>query len=258
MIQSISGDYRQALAPMTEMCAFHNRWGKTALSFVGTFAFGAIQVGVSLPTAGICAIATAGLTYFTEKYYRETKSQNSVWTMTPRCSSAELKEAYTDKFGQSMVIASFIGPIQMVGYSALQIDVKMIAVASLVAPVAEEIVFRGVIDERCEDLLEWFGDHIYTLSAERIQLIKRVGGAILFGSIHIMGAQTVENVWIKGVVFISTASLGYHLSYVKARTRSLVPSICLHSVNNMGNIVGLVKWGIQEKIGTSILQYFKS
>lgn len=90
--------------------------------------------------------------------------------------------------------------------------------AVIFAPIAEEVLFRGII-------LEGF--------AKRYGATKAIlGSSLLFGLIHVQPLQVV------GAFFG-----GLFMGWVYLRTRSLIPVIFLHLVNNLMSFVLLVGLG---------------
>lgn len=96
-----------------------------------------------------------------------------------------------------------------------------IVVLGFVAPIAEEMVFRGAILRR---LLK----HAYSTSGtdkkkkQRNELIMLVISALIFGLVHVYPAQVV-NAFIMGLL----------LGYLYIRTGSILPCIVFHCTNNI-------------------------
>jgi len=80
----------------------------------------------------------------------------------------------------------------------------------ILAPVAEELVFRGAI---LRSLMDYFN--------HRLPWIPIVASALLFGAVHGNMAQ-----------FANAFTMGLLLGWLYCRTHSIVPGVVLHWVNN--------------------------
>jgi membrane protease YdiL (CAAX protease family) len=94
----------------------------------------------------------------------------------------------------------------------------MISAAVVVAPVAEEVVFRGI-------LLPGLARHMRTQSA-------LIVSAALFGLFHVPS---------HGIGAIMPGLLGLVFGWARLRTGSLAAPILLHAANNL--LVTLLAWG---------------
>ena len=80
----------------------------------------------------------------------------------------------------------------------------------LVAAMAEEVVFRGAVLRRLLDM-----------TGERCHWVAIITSALIFGGVHLNAPQ-----------FIHGALIGLILGWMYYRTRSIVPCIVFHCVNN--------------------------
>jgi uncharacterized protein len=97
------------------------------------------------------------------------------------------------------------------------------ALTCVIAPICEEILFRGYIFTA---LRNWRG----TMPAALIT-------ALLFGGVHIGSAPVLD--------LVPLAALGFGLCLLYRYTGSLYPSIVAHSLNNSLAFSSLEKWGWQ-------------
>lgn len=103
-------------------------------------------------------------------------------------------------------------------------------VACGIAPVTEEISFRGFLQERAEDALQLFSSHIYLLNQKLIKTIACIFQAAVFGYCHIINGQVIKGaeLFIAGMLAID----GYFWGCMKNETNSVIPSIFVHSLEN--------------------------
>ena len=80
----------------------------------------------------------------------------------------------------------------------------------LVAAMAEEVVFRGAVLRRLLDM-----------TGERWHWVAIIASALIFGGVHLNAPQ-----------FIHATLIGLILGWMYYRTRSIVPCIVFHCVNN--------------------------
>lgn len=94
---------------------------------------------------------------------------------------------------------------------------------TVIAPICEEILFRGYIFAALSKWRGWIPGAILT--------------GVLFGAVH-AGSAPVEDLIPLGV-------LGFALCFLYRRTGSLYPCIAVHSLNNSIAFGGLEKWSWQ-------------
>lgn len=91
--------------------------------------------------------------------------------------------------------------------------VLFVIYAIFIAPITEEILFRGLI-------INWFfADHLY---------FGALVSAILFGLVHLSKDP---------IYFLSKFSIGLLLGILYVRTKNIKSDICLHLLNNLAAII---------------------
>lgn len=133
-------------------------------------------------------------------------------------------------------------PAQAVAREILRGDIRTIGMATLIAPVTEEILFRGFMRERLEDILLLMNRCLPIASDGVCEKISLVAQALVFGAIHVVGNQVIR-VGRKIPVFCMTALMGFRLglcSEMFSGRRSLLPSIAVHSAHNTSLTIGLL------------------
>jgi membrane protease YdiL (CAAX protease family) len=87
------------------------------------------------------------------------------------------------------------------------------------APIAEELLFRGFMFAALASWGPW---------------VAAVIVGLLFGAVHAIGTPAI--------LLVQLAVLGFLLCLVRWRTRSILPTVALHSINNTLAIGTLVHW----------------
>lgn len=139
----------------------------------------------------------------------------------------------------ALTTAFGIIPLQAVAAKILAGDLRIIFLVTIVAPIVEEILFRGFIQERLEDLATLIDRHVYQLSESTKQLGSTLIQSLFFGSLHITGSQ-VSTLAGKLIILFQTTILGVFFTYIKNTHDSLLPSIAIHSAHNTGMTLGLL------------------
>ncbi|MBX7067467.1 MAG: CPBP family intramembrane metalloprotease [Parachlamydiales bacterium] len=98
---------------------------------------------------------------------------------------------------------------------------KMIPLASIVAPFSEEILFRGFLLERLEDL-------------QLGETLSMLGQSFIFGAVH-LNKSIQEGMQIP--VFAVLSFMGYIFGRLKKEENSLLAPMAIHSANNIGACV---------------------
>jgi membrane protease YdiL (CAAX protease family) len=114
--------------------------------------------------------------------------------------------------------------------------IATIVFVCLVAPIAEELVFRGFIFGALRRMRLMIG------GADLGTVLAAVITGVLFGAAHAGGSATVGQLVQLGV-------LGFVLCLVRWRTGSLYPGIALHSLNNALAIGVNQQWNAIEVLG---------
>jgi hypothetical protein len=100
------------------------------------------------------------------------------------------------------------------------------ALTCIVAPIGEEILFRGFIFTALRD---WRGTPPAALLT-----------GVLFGAVHVGSAPTLD--------LVPLAALGVGLCLLYRRTGSLYPCFVAHSLNNSIAFAALEEWNIGEAV----------
>lgn len=95
---------------------------------------------------------------------------------------------------------------------------KMVALASVVAPFSEEILFRGFLLERLEDL------HLSARASDIAQ-------SLIFGVVHLNKA--IES-GMEILVMLMLSFMGHLFARFKQEENTLIAPMAIHSANNLG------------------------
>lgn len=203
-----------------------------------------IQLSYSWPLAAAVALTCSIITLVSEIFLRNDNNQNNInWGNEPinprrlmihialRLSVVPLVLGLMTAFG--------IMPLQAVAIQIMSGNIKLILLATLIAPIAEEIIFRGFIQERLEDLATLIDRYIQPLSHESKKLFSAVAQAVLFGAVHITGKQVINHS-MKIAVFCMTTLFAYTLTMLKETDQSLLSPIAFHCAHNTGIVLGLL------------------
>lgn len=120
----------------------------------------------------------------------------------------------------------------------LQKPLKMFLMCSFCAPFSEEVLFRGVLQERLEDFAHILNRHTCIKISRKVQeVFSTLVQAIIFGACHLN--RKIEE-GMKIAVFTSISFLGFIFTKIKSESKSLIPSITYHSANNMGAVIHIL------------------
>ncbi len=211
-----------------------------AIASIGFFAF---QMSCSFPTVAAMTFLCSSVTLLSEAFLRTKGKENIRWfnfdfnpvTMTIQVALRLLVLPVM----VGLMTLSGVAPLQAVALQIMAGNLKVIFIATVVAPLAEEILFRGFIQEQLENVANLCDQYIYPLSG-RVKKGFSIGlQSLCFGSIHIVGNQ-VADVSKKIIVLVSTTVFGLWLTLMKNRDQSLVSPIAIHSSQNTGYSLGLL------------------
>ncbi|MGB7979099.1 MAG: CPBP family intramembrane glutamic endopeptidase [Chlamydiales bacterium] len=203
--------------------AQHKKILAVALASIALFVF---QLGFSLPIACGISLFTSALTWLSEKYLRTEKND---WFNTDFdkqrlafwATLILLKFLIIYIFYWSLGVPFPIMPPSDFAKTVLANPWRMISLAAIVAPVAEEILFRGFFIERLEDIGLLLNRHTF------IQLGKRttdfcidVIQALVFGAAHL------KNI-------LAPSFMGYVFSLWKRKQNTLIAPMVIHSAHNI-------------------------
>lgn len=217
---------------------------KVAAVALACLALFGIQLGCSWGLAIGIALIGSTITLLSETFLRTDHSQNINWTNT----DVDTRFLMIQVAFRIVVLPIIIGLmmafatmplIQAVALEILAGNMKMILLATLIAPIAEEILFRGFIQERLEDMATLFDHYIYPLPESAKEWFSISVQSLLFGAVHITGAQVLKSS-MKAVVFGMTSLLGFLLAILKNMDKSLLPPIAIHWAQNTGFVLGLL------------------
>lgn len=113
-------------------------------------------------------------------------------------------------------------------------QLKMIPMAILIAPIVEEILFRGLLKEWIEVGCGLIGRHIYAMSKESQHHISNIAQAILFGAGHMISKNKIENAIAFAILGIMGVIQGLWKKYEEG---SLLTPIKMHIFQNTMFIV---------------------
>jgi|GEM_PF-6124941 len=207
---------------------------------LASLALFSVQLGFSLSTTIGLSLACTSITLLSEKL----KTNSSDWFSVKDIN----KEMLFFDLGLRLIfvplytglVYTLLGPpSQVVALRILACDIRVIALATLIAPITEEILFRGFIQERSEDVCKFINRHVLQIKKETQPITSWLLQGIFFGACHITGNQILGNLAHKAIVFISLATNAIYLSSIKDRDKSLISPILLHSAQNIGMVLGL-------------------
>ncbi|MFI5333932.1 MAG: CPBP family intramembrane glutamic endopeptidase [Chlamydiales bacterium] len=204
--------------------------------------FGAQMCCSLTVTAGVAATCSL-ITLLSETFLRRHNPQNINW-LNFDFEKSELMIHLAIRLIALPLIAALmtacgILPLQAVAIEIMKGDADLILLVTLIAPLAEEILFRGFIQERLEDIASMASHYLYPLSNAATMQIAAVAQSLLFGAIHIIGNQVGQRS-MAIVVFGATSLLGLILAQSKNEHASLLPAIAIHSSQNTGFTLGLL------------------
>lgn len=200
-------------------------------------------LGVSLPLGVSISLFCSGLTALCEIF----RHKSSSWFNLEKIDSDSLRNHISFLFCANLAIGIAlkllrVAPVQVIlEHIVRHRDLILILQVTVIAPIVEEILFRGFLMERLEDLLALSSRYIYPIRAELQEKIGSCGQAIIFGLGHIGGAtNTVAGHLV--VPFITL--LGGYLGECKRETDSLVDGTIRHMSINMVTTARALFFGV--------------
>jgi membrane protease YdiL (CAAX protease family) len=189
-------------------------------------------------TGAVAALALGGVTLISERTVREEKTD---WFDTKSIEFIPLAKAFIWTSLQRIVLAVACVAILVFGGFAVpasnpQVAIEAMRIANplqfiftavVVAPITEEILFRGFLQERLEDLSQFV---LFPFSKETREKVCNVAQAVLFGYVHIIGGQVSEAG--KWIVMTLTTHVGYVLGKLKLEKKSLLAPMGMHATYN--------------------------
>jgi membrane protease YdiL (CAAX protease family) len=212
---------------------------------IASLVFFGLQMRLSFPITLVATLVITALTYLSEKYIRTEPPQQNDWFNT----NIDKKEL---AFFAALVLLKPL--ILQIVFWALGIPLslpaqegvvtlllanpwRMIPIATIIAPVAEEILFRGFLLERLEDATQLLNRHTFCILSQKAgQEISNVAQALIFGAIHLKSAIK-DGLEIH--IFLILSYMGYLFGKMKQEKLSLIPPMVLHAANNTGFVAHL-------------------
>ncbi len=208
---------------------------------IATLALFVIQLQISLSIALAATFLFTALTYLSEKYLRAGENK---WFQLNFPQKKEVAFWATLLILKPLIIQIVfwalgipIPPMPQEGLVKLILSRpwRMIPTAIFVAPFAEEVLFRGFLLERLEDLAHLWSCHICTLSRKAQQEISNIAQAVLFGAGH-LNRKIQQGMQIP--ILLALSLYGYVFGLLKQQNRhTLLPPMVIHSANNAGVIM---------------------
>ena len=216
---------------------------KAAAVGLACILFFGVQWCCSWTLATGIALGCSAITVLSEAFLRKDDAQNTDWTNR----DFDRRELLLQVALRLSVLPALVGlttafgalPLQAIATHILAGNKKIILLVALIAPIVEEIIFRGFVQERLEDLATLVDRHLYSLSKTVKDRFSMIAQSLLFGSVHITGGQVAKQSG-KIVVFCATSFLGAIFTQAKKEDRSLLSPIALHSSQNTGVVLGLL------------------
>lgn len=212
---------------------------KIASIAIATFALFSAQLRFSLAFASMMTATFTSLTALSEYFLRRNSTipiAGSNWFSTERVSGKKLLTDFCIILSINLIAGLIFSFLNIsIGQYAQELikkrDLRTLLIAPIIAPICEEILFRGFLKERLEDGCTLFSRFIKPISDDTNKLLSNVGQAILFGIGHMNALQTrAMNVFI----FCATSLVGFIAGYKKDLSSSLIPPICTHMSINTG------------------------
>jgi membrane protease YdiL (CAAX protease family) len=206
-------------------------------------AFFGLQFCYSWTAAAGIAVACSTITLLSETFLRTDDEQKLDWFSWDQINTINLVIGVALRLlllpvAVTLMTACGRMPLQNVALKIMAGDLRLILLAILVAPIAEEILFRGFIHERIEDLLNLVDRHVIQVTHLK-GLVSVALPSMLFGLIHITGAQVVKSS-MRIVIFCMATAAGFMLLMKKKIDQSLLSPIAIHSTQNTGFTLGLL------------------
>lgn len=213
---------------------------------VATSAFFILQMTGNVAFGCGMALTASTLTLFSEKVIRPLKPEctSSNWINT-EIDKAELNDFVYNRLVYGTLFITIIygcifSPVQAVVLDIQAMHLKTILLATIIAPLSEEILFRGFLQERIEDILIVINHFVIEIKSEKIKQLASQTSNLFFGALHITGNQ-VTSLANKILVFAGTTLLGKIFSDMKNQNNgSLLPSIAAHMAQNTAITCGVI------------------
>ncbi len=191
------------------------------------------------------ALICGGITFVSEIFFRGSPDNPQTnWFNTKSITIGAIGKKLFELFVGSLLISLGFGALRMVGILPLAAAGPVQRVVSegmkkplefafkaiIQAPIVEEILFRGFLQERLEDIGHFFSKTICPIPRKMVQKIANVAQAIFFGYCHIIGGQVIPAA--KWLVMAVTGYVGYVCGEAKRKYDTLLIPMALHGINN--------------------------
>lgn len=217
---------------------------KITLVSLSTFTFLSLQFTATNAFKYKMSFFTGATTYICEKFFP--KNYTDDWLKNSFDTACKVTLVvllyYFSDFLHTILLpieknGSFL---QKVAEEIAKRDLFTLTLSVFIAPITEEILFRGYLEERTHDVLSVISRFIYPISQNIRSEITRLFSSTAFGLMHITSSQ-VEGIKSKIVVFFDTALSGYFGSIMKQNHNQLITSITVHCINNASCVLRILK-----------------
>jgi membrane protease YdiL (CAAX protease family) len=227
------------LAPYQQLQKFQIQ--KIAMVAIACLMLFGLQFACSLSVSLAITFACSTITLLSETFLRKNDPKNSNWLKHDFDKTLMMKQVafclilVPIVFGLSIAMGT--APMQNVVVQFMNRNVRMIFLATVSAPFAEEILFRGFFQERIEDAITLVGRVICPVSKAVKEYASLFLQAVVFGLVHIPGKQVVKAAH-KIRVFIGITVAGLWFGWQKNRDKSLLSLVAIHASQNTGVVLG--------------------
>lgn len=216
---------------------------KVALVAIGCLLFFGLQCGYALSLCIGIAFTCSVITLLSEAFLRKDDPNNPNW-LNRDFDTTELIHFVAMRLLLLPVLLGLITAFGMTPFQGAAIEMmkgnlKIILLSTMIAPIAEEILFRGFFQERLEDLMTFAEQRIGTISQEIKEYVPMCLQALTFGAAHITGNQVLEK-GMKKFILLGTTFFGFLCTTGKKEDKSLLTPIAMHASQNTGLTLGLL------------------
>lgn len=219
---------------------------------LGSLAFFALQLGLSLTVSLALSFTFTVITHLSEKFLRTEEHQKNDWFNTSfdykeigfYSALLLLRPLIFQVVCWSLGIPLPIPPQTEVVSLILSQPWKMIPMVSIMAPITEEILFRGFLMERLEDAAQLLNRHTFVKLSQKTQdRVVNLIQAIVFGAVH-LGRKIQDGAQIP--VFLILSLWGYVFGEAKQNQKTLFAPMIFHSANNSSALFYIFSLGKNE------------
>lgn len=227
------------LAPYQQLQKFQIQ--KITMVAIASLMLFGFQLACSLTVSIAIALACSTITLLSEAFLRNNDPKNSNWLKHDFDKKTMMKEVALRlifvPIALGLSIAMGTAPMQNAVVQFMNRNARMIFLATISAPIAEEILFRGFLQERIEDVITLVGRVICPVSNAVKKYVSLFLQAVVFGLVHIPGKQVVEAA-NKIRIFVAITIGGLWAGSYKNKDKSLLSPIAVHASQNTGVVLG--------------------